>query len=440
MKPSKLEITYRPIESLIPYARNSRTHSDAQVAQIAASIKEFGWTNPVLIDAEGGIIAGHGRIMAGRKLGIKEAPCIVLENLTEAQRRAYVIADNKLALNAGWDVDLLKIELGDLKALDFDLSLTGFDPGELENFLAEKTEGLTDPDAVPETPANPVTVLGDVWLMGKHRVMCGDSTSIDAVDTLMAGSKADMVFTDPPYNIASENKGVAASVSKAHEKLMGAEWDKKFDFANVQGCLLSSIADDATVYVCTSHHLAGSIWEWMKQWADYSGWCVWNKPNPMPSLMKRHWTWCGELICYATRGKHTFNFPENGHAFSVWTITKANGKSGHPTEKPVSVPEHAIESSSKKGQIVLDLFGGSGSTLIACEKTGRHSRLMELDPKYCDVIVKRWQEFTGNKATLESTGQTFDDVATSRYSPAKDGEGSYLDAIAAKRAELKAST
>ena len=208
MKPSnkdtflKLEVTYRPIESLIPYARNSRTHSDAQVAQIAASIKEFGWTNPVLIDSEGGIIAGHGRIMAGRKLGITEAPCIVLENLTDAKRRAYVIADNKLALNAGWDVELLKIELGDLQGMDFDLSLTGFDPGELGNLLADKTEGLTDEDAVPEAPTRAVTVLGDVWLMGKHRVMCGDSTSVDAMQTLVQGQLVDMWLTDPQYNVA----------------------------------------------------------------------------------------------------------------------------------------------------------------------------------------------------------------------------------------------
>jgi DNA modification methylase len=223
----------------------------------------------------------------------------------------------------------------------------------------------------------------------------------------MDGKKADMVFTDPPYNIASENKGVAAEVSKAHRDLMNAEWDKGFDFAEVQGCLLAAIAENATVYVCTSHHLAGSIWQWMKTWSSHSNWCVWSKPNPMPSLMKRHWTWSGELICYGTRGKHVFNFPDEGHALSIWTITKVNGSSGHPTEKPVSVPEHAVLHSSKKGQLVLDLFGGSGSTLIACEKTGRQARLMELDPAYCDVIVKRWEDFTGKKAILEESQEAY---------------------------------
>jgi DNA modification methylase len=243
--------------------------------------------------------------------------------------------------------------------------------------------------------------------MGKHRVMCGDSTAITDVERLMDGGKADLVFTDPPYNIASENKGVAANVSQAHEKLMASEWDMDFCFEDVQACLLASIAPSATVYVCTSHHLAASIWTWMKTWSDHNNWCTWSKPNPMPSLMKRHWTWNAELICYATRGKHVFNFPDEGHALSTWTIAKVNGQSGHPTEKPVAVPEHAITHSSKKGQMVLDLFGGSGSTLIACEKTGRQSRLMELDPRYCDVIINRWQQFTGKTATLESTGEPF---------------------------------
>lgn len=413
--PEKIE--QRAVEKLIPYARNSRTHSDAQVAQIAASIKEWGWTTPILIDETEQVIAGHGRLMAARKLGMAEVPVIVAAGWTDAQKRAYVIADNKLALNAGWDEALLALEFEDLQALEFDLELTGFSDEEIKALMPEEIPAaLTDEDAVPEVPVDPVTRLGDVWILGKHRVMCGDSTSIDAVDALMAGSKADMVFTDPPYNIASENKGVAASVSAAHKTLMASEWDMGFNFADVQGCILSAIAKEATVYVCTSHHLAGSIWSWMKEWADYSGWCSWNKPNPMPSLMKRHWTWNAELICYATRGKHVFNFPSEGHALSTWTIPKKNGDTGHPTEKPVTVPEHAITHSSSAGHTVLDLFGGSGSTLIACEKTGRTARLMELDPKYCDVIVKRWQDFTGKQATLESTGQTFAEVSDGKDS------------------------
>jgi DNA modification methylase len=406
--PDKLE--HWPLDRLVPYDRNARTHSAEQVAQIAASIQEFGFTNPILVASDDGILAGHGRLAAAKDLGLREVPVVVLDHLTPTQRRAYVLADNKLALNAGWDVDMLAGELQALQTEDFDLSLLGWSDDELAELMLEAEElppEDADADAVPEPPAEPVTKPGDVWLMGKHRVMCGDSTAITDVERLMDGGKADLVFTDPPYNIASENKGVAANVSQAHEKLMASEWDMDFCFEDVQACLLASIAPSATVYVCTSHHLAASIWTWMKTWSDHNNWCTWSKPNPMPSLMKRHWTWNAELICYATRGKHVFNFPDEGHALSTWTIAKVNGQSGHPTEKPVAVPEHAITHSSKKGQMVLDLFGGSGSTLIACEKTGRQSRLMELDPRYCDVIINRWQQFTGKTATLESTGEPF---------------------------------
>lgn len=425
MKPSKLEVTYRPIESLIPYTRNSRTHSDAQVAQIAASIKEFGWTNPVLIDAEGGIIAGHGRIMAGRKLGITEAPCIVLENLTEAQRRAYVIADNKLALNAGWDIELLKIELGDLKALDFDLSLTGFDPGELGNLLADKTEGLTDPDAVPETPARAVTVLGDVWVLGKHRVMCGDSTSIDAVEKLMNGGKADMIFTDPPYGVDYEgiNNDSRAGLADLLQQV----------FANY----VVTAKPGAPIYVFHSDRCADIFHQVFREHFHFSSMVIWVKPALVLSqtdYQSRH-----EPCMYGWVEGAAHQWHSDRKQTSVWEFEKKH-VAGHTTPKPTEMVAYAIENSSKPGQTVLDLFGGSGSTLIACEKTGRHSRLMELDPKYCDVIVKRWQDFTGQKAMLESSGQTFDDVATSRYDWEKDASGSYTDAIAAKRAELEVST
>ena len=427
MKPSnkdtflKLEVTYRPIESLIPYARNSRTHSDAQVAQIAASIREFGWTNPVLIDAEGGIIAGHGRIMAGRKLGITEAPCIVLDGLTEAQRRAYVIADNKLALNAGWDIDLLKIELKDLDAEKFDLSLTGFDPGELGNLLADKTEGLTDPDAVPETPARAVTVLGDVWVLGKHRVMCGDSTSVDAVEKLMAGGKADMVFTDPPYGVNMQRSGSIkgdASMDEAERIIAGA-------------IAVSAIVSKqgASWYFWVGFRAYAFTDLEISKHRKVSNCIVWKKPSI--GMGKGGYRFQHELCVFAGE-------VESRSVSDVWEFGR-DTSSLHPTMKPVDLVCYGLENSSKSGDEILDLFGGSGSTLIACEKTSRECRMMELDPKYCDVIVKRWQEFTGQKATLESSGQTFDDVATSRYSPAKDGEGSYLDAIAAKRAELKAS-
>lgn len=406
-----LKVEQRAVADLIPYAANSRTHSDAQVAQIAASIKEFGWTNPVLVDGSNTIIAGHGRLMAARKLGMDEVPVIVLDHLSKSQQRALVIADNQLALNAGWDANMLKAEIEGLNLDGFNLDLLGFSDDELAKFLDNgPTEGLTDEDAVPEVPEQPKTVLGDVWVLGNHRLMCGDSTSIDAVGKLMDGAKADMVFTDPPYNIGSENKGVAANVSKAHKDLMAAEWDKNFEIEAPLNCALAVMARDCAVYVCTSHHLAGRIWSWMKEWADHYSYCVWSKPDPMPSLTKRHWTWDTELIPYATRGKHIFNAENGSHSPSTWRINKQQGgeKTGHPTQKPVSVPQHAIEKSSRNNQIVLDLFGGSGSTLIACEKTGRHNRMMELDPKYCDVIIKRWQDFSGMKAVHAETGEPFD--------------------------------
>ena len=435
MKPSTLQITYRPIESLIPYARNSRTHSDAQVAQIAASIKEFGWTNPVLIDAEGGIIAGHGRIMAGRKLGITEAPCIVLDGLTEAQRRAYVIADNKLALNAGWDVELLKIELSDLKALDFDLSLTGFDPGELGNLLADKTEGLTDPDAVPETPARAVTVLGDVWVLGKHRVMCGDSTSIDAMQTLVQGQLVDMWLTDPPYNVAYEG-GTKEKLTIQNDS-MG---DDQFRQFLRDACVTAdTVMKPGAVFY---------IWHADSEGYNFRGACrdaewivrqclIWKKSSLVMGRQDYHWK--HEPCLYGWKDGAGHLWAADRKQTTILEFDKPSRNGDHPTMKPVALFEYQMLNNTKGGDIILDSFGGSGTTLLAAEKNGRHSRLMELDPKYCDVIVKRWQDFTGQKATLESTGRTFEDVASDRYSPAKDGEGSYTEAIAAKRAELKAS-
>ena len=411
------QYTVKPIRDLIPYVNNSRTHSDEQVTQLASSMKEFGFTNPVLIDEKDGLIAGHGRVLAARKIGIEEIPAIIVDGLTEAQKKALVIADNQLALNADWDIDKLKLEVDTLGELDFDLDLLGFDADFLKDLMADPIEqGKTDEDSVPEVVENPVTVEGDVWVLGKHRLMCGDSTSIDAVEKLMDGKKADMIFTDPPYNVGSENKGVAQDVSKAHKDLMAAEWDKDFQIEAPLNCALSVMAKDCAVYVCTMHHLAGRIWAWMKEWSDHYSFCVWSKPDPMPSLTKRHWTWDTELIPYATRGKHVFNAENGQHSPSTWRINKQQGseKTGHPTQKPVAVPQHAIEKSSHNNQIVLDLFGGSGSTLIACEKTNRNAYLMELDPKYCDVIIKRWQDYTGKQATLEESGKTYDDLSSER--------------------------
>ena len=413
-----LKVENWPIDRLVPYCRNPR-RNDEQVDRMASAIKEFGFRIPVVAKSDGSVVDGHLRLKAAQKLGLKEVPVALADELTEAQVKAFRLLANKSANWAAWDDDLLKLELSELQDMAYDMSMTGFEAAEIEDLLGDApagTEGLTDADEVPEVQEDPVTRAGDIWLLGKHRLMCGDSTDAGSVALLMTGEKADMVFTDPPYNVAGAGKNFAADApgQNIYKKLSNAEWDKDFDIHPVLDRIGEVLADDATTYICTSHFLANDIWTWMKDWASHYSYCVWSKPNPMPSLAKRHWTWNTELVCYATRGKHVFNFPENGHALSTWTIEKRNGDTGHPTEKPVAVPEHAISHSSNAGQTVLDLFGGSGSTLIACEKTGRICRMMELSPHYCDVIVKRWQDFTGKKATLESDGRDFETVAEER--------------------------
>jgi len=401
------------LDKLIPYARNSRTHSDAQVAQIAASIKEFGFTNPVLIDETGSIIAGHGRVMAARKLAITDVPSIRLTHLTEAQKKAYVIADNKLALNAGWDDEMLAVELTDLKDMGFDLDLTGFSTEEIEALLAPTgTEGLTDEDAVPEVPEAPVTVLGDVWLLGKHRVMCGDSTSIDAVEKLMDGQKADMVFTSPPYN-ADTKAGDGDIFNKKKSKKLYAEGysdnlgSKDYvDFASsvLEVCFANT---DGFIFWNVSYN-AKSKYEYIQQIIGRIDYLVeqicWKKSSTIPfkGCFMRDW----EPVYVFSTNKQGLNLKTVTSNF--WQVSNTGAQQeNHKACFPVELPAKAIGIVNENSGIVLDPFGGSGSTLIACEKTGRINRSMELDPKYCDVIVQRWQEFTGQTATLEETGKPF---------------------------------
>ena len=389
------KIELRSLSELLPYARNARTHSESQVKQIAASIREFGFTNPILIKSSGEIIAGHGREAAARLLKLEKVPCIVLDYLTNTQAKAYVLADNQLALNAGWDEEMLKLEIEDLKLESFDIDLIGFDDKFMNAITGDKKGNIED-DEVPPVEKNIHNVKrGQVWKLGEHRLMCGDSTSEADVAKLMDGKRADMLFTDPPYNHASNNDGVAASVSKAHKDLMASEWDKNFKIEPVLEMINKFRSKDFTMYICTSWHLAGKIWEWSATRSNCDGYCVWHKPNPMPSLMKRHWTWASELICYATFGKHVFNFPQEGHALSVWTFNKKSDGS-HPTQKPIEVCEHGILASSNQNQLVLDLFLGSGSTLIACEKTNRKCFGCELDEHYCSVIIERFIQFVGS--------------------------------------------
>lgn len=403
------------VTDLIPYARNSRTHSDAQVNKIAASIKEFGFLNPVIVDGSNGIIAGHGRIMAAQKLGLDEVPVIEAAHLTEAQKRAYIIADNRLALDAGWDDEMLRVELDDLKNLDFDLSLTGFDADEIADlFPDETTEGLTDEDAVPEAPDVPVTVEGDVWLLGRHRLMCGDSTSIDAVEKLMDGAKADLLHTDPPYNVDYSNadrpKASKTDLGRIKNDTMDGEAFYQF-LLGAMSCAYMVCKDGSTAYVwhASSEHVnfTNALTD---AGFDYTQQIIWKKPM---LLGRGRYQWAHEPCLMGVKGSPFFT--DDRTKTTVWDFGGYDkSKNMHPTQKPFFIPEEAINNSSKQGSNVLDLFGGSGSTLLAAEKLGRNCFVMELDPKYCDVIIKRWQDFTGEKATLGATGQTYDELKAER--------------------------
>lgn len=386
---AQLKIIYKKTEDLIPYARNSRTHDDAQVTQIAASIKEFGWTNPILLDGENGIIAGHGRVMAAQKLGESKVPTIELAHMTDIQKRAYIIADNKLALNAGWDNQLLAIEFDELKDAGYDLGLTGFSLDEIEALTPEEvTEGLTDEDAVPDVPDEPITKLGDIYKLGNHRLMCGDSTSIDAVDKLMDGQIVDMVYTDPPYGVEYQSN----KRTKSAKFDVLANDDQFLDIAPIL-----EVFSKGWMFVWTSWKVQTKWIEQMSAFGYPSNIVIWHKPGGGIGDLKKTFSSDYEVALVWHRGAEL----EGKRIGSVWKINKDSSMSYvHPTQKPVALAEEALDKTTKSKAIIMDLFGGSGSTLIACEKQNRHARLMELDPKYCDVIVKRWEEFTGKKAEL----------------------------------------
>jgi DNA modification methylase len=388
-------IVQQRTDVLLPYARNSRTHSDEQVAQIAASIREFGFTNPVLVDADNGIVAGHGRVMAAKLLGLAEVPTINVGWMTETQRRAYVIADNQLALNAGWDESVLAQEAAWLQEQQFDTNLLGFSADFLDGLLAEEaatSDGLTDEDDAPEVQDDPVTRPGDVWLLGKHRVMCGDSTSISSVEELMHGQSADMVFTDPPYGV--DYKGISNDDRGGLEELLRGAF----------GNFLAVSKSGASIYVFHSDRCADIFHKVFREFFHFSSMIIWAK-NSL-TLSQTDYQSQHEPCLYGWMDNGAHSWHSDRKQTSVWRFDKERVE-GHTTPKPVELVSKAIGNSSKGGDTILDLFGGSGSTLIACEKNGRYARLMELDPKYCDVIVRRWQAFTGKQAVLESTGQPF---------------------------------
>lgn len=506
-------IERRPIDSLIPYAKNARTHSDAQVAQIAASIREWGFTTAVLVDESDSIIAGHGRVMAARKLGLAEVPCMVAAGWSEAQRRAYVIADNKLALNAGWDNELLALELGELGDLGFDLELTGFTDEEIKALMpVEVTEGLTDPDAAPALQENPITVPGDVWIMGKHRLMCGDSTSVSDVDKLMNGAIAHLLHADPPYGMGKEADGVAndnlyaekldafqmewwatyrtfvadnasayiwgnapdlwrlwwaggLGTSEKLELRNEIVWDKKAIAGMASPDLTQfPMATERCLFFQLGDQFLGNInaedfpetWEPVRAYFEgeavaagikpadikrvcgcgmYSHWFTRSQFTLMPE--KHYRTLAAEYPGRFARpwpevkadwdrvkgaGREVINgkldgvraYFDNAHDVmrDVWEFSRVTGdeRHGHATPKPVEMMERVMKSSLPPGGLCVEPFGGSGATLMGAEKTGRICYTMAMQPRYVDVIVRRWQDFTGKQAIHADTGKPFAEV------------------------------
>jgi site-specific DNA-methyltransferase (adenine-specific) len=393
-----MEIKEIEVTALIPYAKNSRTHDDAQVAQIAASIKEFGWTNPILIDGDKGIIAGHGRLMAARKLKMDKVPVIELSGMTDAQKKAYVIADNRLALNAGWDNAMLTIELQDLEDEGFDLSITGFGQDELDALLnpIEETEGLTDEDAVPDVPDEPKTKLGDIYILGNHRLMCGDSCSVTDMQKLVNDRQVDMWLTDPPYNVAYEGKTKDALTIQNDS--MSDDGFRQF-------------LRDAYVTADTVMKAGAVFYIWHADSEGYNfrgaahdaGWkvrqcLIWKKSTMVMGRQDYHWK--HEPCLYGWKEGAGHLWATDRKQTTILEFDKPNRNKEHPTMKPVALFEYQMLNNTKGGDIILDSFGGSGTTLLAAEKNGRIGYLMELDPKYCDVIIKRWEDFTGKKAIL----------------------------------------
>lgn len=391
----------RKIADLKPYENNARTHSQEQIAEIGQSIREFGFNNPVLIDEKDNVIAGHGRIMAAKQIGMDTIPVMVLSHLSDTKKRAYILADNRIALNAGWSPELLRAEFESLLNDGFDVTLTGFTQDEIDAFLNPQiiVEGNGDPDAVPDIVPDPVTVPGDVWLLGNHRLMCGDSTMIDQVEKLINGEKVEMVFTDPPYGIKIVETG-----SFSDGKQYGSMKAKHGEYDAVKNDDSTKTAHD--VYrLCKGMNIKTLIF-WGANFYpavldEGMSWLVWDKNTCAPSFSECEIAFVnkvGKLKLFKHQWSGMIKDSERGE------------KRCHPTQKPVALAEWCFQEYGKEAKSILDLFGGSGSTLIACEKTGRKCLMMELSPQYCDVIVSRWQKFTGQDAKLDASGLTFNEV------------------------------
>ena len=396
------------VAELIPYARNARTHSDAQVAQIAASIREFGFTNPVLVDADRGVIAGHGRLLAARKLGMVEVPTLELAHLTPAQKRAYILADNRLALSAGWDEDLLRIELGELQQDGFDLQLTGFDPDEIANLLADPTAGLTDPDEIPPAPENPVSSLGDVWLLGRHRLVCGDSTDPATVQRALNGVRPHLMVTDPPYGVGYDPAWRNRAGLGSTQRVGKVENDDRADWREAWALFPGDVA-----YVWHGALHATTVAESLVACGfDIRAQVIWAKDRLV--LGRGHYHWQHEPCWYAVRGQG--HWAGDRKQTTLWQIASRaqDAETVHGTQKPVECMRRPMENNSSPGQAIYEPFSGSGTALIAAETSGRVCHAVELSPAYVDVAVLRWQAFTGQQATLEAGGDSFVAVSEAR--------------------------
>jgi len=411
-------VEYWPLQRLIPYARNARTHDEGQVAQIAGSIAEFGFVNPILVGDDNVIIAGHGRLLAAQQLGLEQVPVIVLGHLTEAQRRALVIADNKIAENAGWNEELLQLELVELQELGFDLDVIGFSDEELDALLeGEADPGLTEDDAVPEVEAQAVSRAGDLWILGEHRLLCGDATSPDDMSRLMDNQLADMVFTDPPYNVDYGNSAKDKLRGRDRRILNDNLGEGFYGFLRAALANLLEVTKGACYIAMSSSELDTLQQAFRDAGGKWSTFIIWAK-NTF-TLGRADYQRQYEPILYGWREGTDHFWCGARDQGDVWFFNKPAKNDLHPTMKPVELVERAVRNSSKSRDIVLDPFGGSGSTLIACEKSGRQARLIELDPKYVDVIIRRWQEYTGAEALLEGSGMTFNDTCIERLSAGK---------------------
>ncbi|MBL6459395.1 site-specific DNA-methyltransferase [Belnapia sp. T6] len=396
------------IGRLTPYARNARTHSEAQVAQIAASIREWGWTTPVLVDEVGSLIAGHGRVLAARQLGIAEVPVMVARGWSEAQKRAYILADNKLALNAGWDEELLRVDLSDLRGMGADLSLTGFSEDELASLLVDGTEGLTNPDAVPEVPAYPASQAGDVWILGRHRLTCGDCTEAAVVAKALNGVVPHLMVTDPPYGVGYDPAWRNRAGLSATQRTGKVENDDRADWREAWALFPGEVA-----YVWHGALHAAAVAESLVACGfEIRAQIVWAKDRLV--LGRGHYHWQHEPCWYAVRGAG--HWSGDRKQTTLWQIASRgqDAETVHGTQKPVDCMRRPIENNSSPGQAIYEPFSGSGTTLIAAEMSGRTCHAVELNPAYVDVAIKRWQDFTGQQAVLEGEGKAFCEIEEAR--------------------------